>query len=420
MTTALLVAALLGQAQPSTQPQGQFVATRLEMGDRLKRLEAEWILHRDASRRMAAIPSINQAVQSFFGGQFREACAALDRATSTLTGIEDPTRALDVRVFPPAVQPGQEYTVRVSWAYPGKSDQSLTVDGKPFRPGETVEFKRTAPAANGRDQWLNIPLPLSVRGEKATRVALIPNFADRLEELEGADEPAVQAYEQLLRDGLRPDFETQVDFIRVLAEAEALRSGRLRLEQIRDVPLAIHQGVRMRARVPSGAKVVVIALHGAGGSENMFFETYGAGLAAKLAQERGWAFVAPRSGAQSVGAALSWLREVRKLKPERVFVMGHSMGGGIALQAAQSEITAKALFAPAAGRPPEKMATPTFLAVGEQEMAMLRRGAEALAEAWKGQPGFEFNRVNASEHLMIVADALPEAYKFLDRHAPSR
>ena len=39
---------------------------------------------------------------------------------------------------------------------------------------------------------------------------------------------------------------------------------------------------------------LVIALHGAGGSENMFFDAYGNGKIVDLCRKRGWLLVAPR------------------------------------------------------------------------------------------------------------------------------
>ncbi len=78
--------------------------------------------------------------------------------------------------------------------------------------------------------------------------------------------------------------------------------------QSHDVWLQLAKGrkrVPVRLRIPSdesaksGSKVampVLFLMHGAGGSENMFFETYGAGGAVQAALDRGWLVVAPRQG----------------------------------------------------------------------------------------------------------------------------
>ena len=54
----------------------------------------------------------------------------------------------------------------------------------------------------------------------------------------------------------------------------------------------------VRVQVPRDMKKgqsvpLVLALHGAGGSENMFFDGYGDGKVARLCAERGWLLAAP-------------------------------------------------------------------------------------------------------------------------------
>ncbi len=91
--------------------------------------------------------------------------------------------------------------------------------------------------------------------------------------------------------------------------------------------------------------------------------------------------------------------------------MGHSMGGGLALGSGALKPTALALFAPAAGSIPEDLAsTPVFLGVGKQEMAMLATSAQRLRPKVT-----EFREYSPCEHLMIVADGLPDAYRFFEK-----
>jgi predicted esterase len=156
---------------------------------------------------------------------------------------------------------------------------------------------------------------------------------------------------------------------------------------------------------------VVVALHGAGGSENLFFEGYGGGLAVEEAIRRGWVFLSPRATSSATADSLAWLKEVWGVEPKRVFVMGHSMGGGLALGTGSLKPTGLALFAPAAGAVPESLAkTPIFLAVGKQEMSMLLANAGRMREKVT-----EFKEYAPCEHLMIVADAVPDAYRFLEK-----
>ena len=150
----------------------------------------------------------------------------------------------------------------------------------------------------------------------------------------------------------------------------------------------------------------------------MFFESYGAGMAPKEAKKRGWIFMSPRSVNAAVPACLSWLREELGIKPRKVFVMGHSMGGGVALGGgtASAKPDALALFAPASGGviPATYKETPIFLAVGKQEMPMLRTSASRLGTEIAKRQKSVFKEYEQCEHLMIVADASADAFAFFD------
>lgn len=101
------------------------------------------------------------------------------------------------------------------------------------------------------------------------------------------------------------------------------------------------------------------------------------------------------------------------MKLGKVFLMGHSMGGGVVLGYGGAP-TAIAAFAPAARNiRPELASVPIFLAVGKQELGMLRSGAQSLSTA----KNVTFREYDPAEHLMIVPEAIDEAYQFFDKLA---
>jgi pimeloyl-ACP methyl ester carboxylesterase len=394
-------------------PAPDVVPDRLDLSDRLRRLDAAWIETREEERRERAIPSVTAAVASFFSGRFGLASQALDRAVAELEAREvSPLDATRLSLDPPAGPPGKPVRLRVDWLYTLESNEPISV-----KVGERVES-----VVPGYGAWITLPAPESEghvefalrhgRSERRVAYDAVERLNERLASLERTEGASREAA-LVVRGALTERFETRIPILDWIRTAEAIAEGGL--SAVEHVPAALRDGIPLRAFVPRAARdgtPVVVALHGAGGSENMFFDAYGNGLAVRLAQARGWIFLSPRSTPTAAGTALAWLREDRGLSPGPVFVIGHSMGGGHALASAQRP-AALALFAPAAGALPAGLKdVPIFLAVGQQELPMLRSGAERLA-ASLGPQG-EFRQYPRSEHLMIVADALPDAYRFFD------
>jgi predicted esterase len=108
----------------------------------------------------------------------------------------------------------------------------------------------------------------------------------------------------------------------------------------------------------SGAVPLVVALHGAGGDESMFFTGYGNGLLLRLARERGFAVVSPFTtvvaGSPLVFDALvdelvRCASAERPIDRSKVVVLGHSMGAAATWSLAGSRSTAIARTAMIAG-----------------------------------------------------------------------
>jgi len=94
------------------------------------------------------------------------------------------------------------------------------------------------------------------------------------------------------------------------------------------VPMRVYAPARLAAGAEPAA--LVIALHGAGGDEQMFMDAYGAGELKRLADERGFIAVSAQTGRGGtpagfdavVKAVSTWYA----IDPVRVYVVGHSMG----------------------------------------------------------------------------------------------
>lgn len=231
--------------------------------------------------------------------------------------------------------------------------------------------------------------------------------------------------------------ETDVPIARLLAEAEAMAACVERDEPWLDPTRAGDHWLRVpvgdalvpvRLLVPGGLddgepQPLVVGLHGAGGSESMFFEAYGDGLAPRLAAERGWLFVSARAGFLSLPPVVELVDALAARLPidrRRVALVGHSMG---AMHATRLLSDAAGRFAAAAllsgggpVRPSDPLETlPLWVGAGEQDFGLSasRKLAELLREA--GCERVELRVVPQVEHLAVVQAALPEVFAFLDR-----
>jgi len=170
---------------------------------------------------------------------------------------------------------------------------------------------------------------------------------------------------------------------------------------------------------------LIIALHGAGGDENMFMDGYGAGLIKKLAAERRAIVVTPRTdallgahSAETFDALLETIGLDYALDPKRLFVLGHSMGGmGTAalLVARGGKIAAAACLCGFSGFPEGVQGIPpTLIITGELDPISNPRRIEPLYEKARaaGYP-VEYRRVPNHGHTLTVAKILPDVISWL-------
>jgi predicted esterase len=173
---------------------------------------------------------------------------------------------------------------------------------------------------------------------------------------------------------------------------------------------------------------VLFLFHGAGGSENMFFETYGAGKTVQMGLDRGWLVVAPRQGL--MGLSLDSQQMLNALEPffnidrEQVYFLGHSMGAAQVIRQVQlNPELPRAAAAIGGGRPirdsAKISAVPWFVSAGELDFG--RAGAQSFHQSLKNANAADAVYVEYPdiEHMVIVQAALPKAFEFFDRVAKS-
>lgn len=455
--TALTLALLLAAA-------GRAQTSRYDVGIRFKAFEAAFAAHLDDdATRARCLPHLKEAVTAFFRLDLPAVARAIDSAT---LAARSPDAAppgerfaasldlrlerrlgdrhgrlgvvLDVCYDTDFERPRQELSLRLTLGG-GRTPLLATIGELPWR-GELslddvaegdhllhVEIADAGGVLLQRQQMLSVVenLDARLRRLRAIEAALEPKTTER-----ATLRAWVRWCVALTRS--RP-LETDHPGARLLADAEAMvaiidaggqrfdlaHSGDERLQVVTRsgvVPARLLLPDGMDAAEP---RPLVVALHGAGGSENLFFEGYGAGAAVAAARQRGWLLVAPRGGGPGqVDDLVDALAERYPIDRRRVFLLGHSMGGGQAVAAA---CRAPQRFAAAAvlgggGRvkpSPELAAVRFFVAAGSDDFGLA--AATNLRDALRqGGSSPVFRIYPRIEHLAIVQVALDDVFAFFD------
>jgi predicted esterase len=455
LATVLSLSALL--------PAQSLAESRHDLGLRLRRLERRFADAGAAPERAAASAAMQRAVGSFFAMNLAAASRALDEGLAALDrGLADPIarRLLSLAVRPSSrlIAAGTAVELRLGPAYeadewpvelqprfrvePGFGSfgrdampRTLTLSGATF--DEEGDHRLRVEAAAAEDAaWREIA---------TVQVAVVRDLEARLEALgraaAAARGPELEAgtldqLHRLLRGLARGEAaETDLPAARLLREAEELaratdeadrhygddRPGQFWLR----VPVGRRQ-LPVRIQVPARPdgdrepRPLVLALHGAGGSENLFFDGYGDGLIARLAAARGWYLVAPRAmPAGSAAALVEALAERFAIDRGQIHCVGHSMGAMTAVAAAQEHPGLFARVAARGGggrvRDPGSLADLPFLVgVGDRDFALGQ--ARALARSLEGGArSVELRVYPGIEHMLVVQVALPDVFAFFDR-----
>jgi predicted esterase len=182
-------------------------------------------------------------------------------------------------------------------------------------------------------------------------------------------------------------------------------------------PFLLHVPER---EAPQGGWPVVVAVHGAGGDERMFFGGYGAGAILDLADAHGLAIITPRAplATAALVALVDSVAARHPIDAERVALLGHSMGAGVVARAAMEmpqRFRGVVCLAGSCGSGAAAATGPPVLLVAGALDPLFRSDMlEAQAETMR-QSGrsVEFRRLDDEGHTLMVGVALPEAMRWL-------
>jgi len=471
-----LILGLVGLALVGTMPAAQsgqapsgpirFAEGRYELGRRTRALERAWMQCQDQERRAAAIPRVQTAVLAFFSGNTGAVAQALDETSATLSNQSleaadrwamalsvTPVRALlDMRetaceviintlyeVNAPrpdlvlALKVGRQATnIRLSAQTP--LPHRVRVSCEPLRQEVDTSLDIVVGTADvpARRSWR---IGLGRARDPDRRLAALQTAAAELTKTPPPDALAVDMATLSVRltmlKALRESApaETDVPGVHLLQDTEAM------VQQLRAKPststLAGRQGelflgvptakgvLPVRVLAAPEAPVVVVAFHGAGGSENMFFDSYGDGEIVRLCRARGWALICPRvtSPLDDYGHVIERLPALIAPKATHLFLVGHSLGAATTLFVATKYADRLTGIAPISGRAIGSLAPlkglPTFVSTGTKDFS--RPGSEQLAERLRAQGTPTTFKLYEAEHLLVVPDALPDIFAWMDK-----
>ena len=448
---------------------------RYELGLRLRDFERQLAACQEQPKRRAACRQLESAVSAFFKLDLPAVAEAIDQASWSLEGraptdSERFAHSLDLQLARRLVDPGSELVdARLAAAFRtwDAEDEPLWVDGLQLWIGlaeseaeplvvQTIDdlpMTVELPTANlpVGDHWLTwrVQRGAEVLCERQVGLSVAKDADLRLGDLqqkladsdrENLEGLTAQSLFKMVRGMTRRRAqETVLPGARLLDEAEqlvAMPEGQTYYDYNRrgEFWLRVPTGksrVSLRLLVPEGLAEdqpvpLVLALHGAGGSENLFFDGYGDGEIVRQCKQRGWLLVAPRAGPMSrndLGAIIEELARRYPVDQDRVFAVGHSMGAAMLTSAvAQSPERFRAVSAlggsgniRSAGQAQTAL-PPFFVAAGDRDFA--RQGAMSLHRNLQRRGADSTYRdYPDTEHLTIVQLALPDVFTFFDTHA---
>ncbi len=266
----------------------------------------------------------------------------------------------------------------------------------------------------------------------------------RLSELKPS-EPRIQAAVETCRAraNLLSDEPSELDSAQFLADPNALiASLEAEIEQLArnvdpyarkpgDIWRAFSQNgttVRMRffapsslAKEPDRPRPLIVAFHGAGGDENMFMDAYGAGKLKVLAEQRDFLLATPFTNSFLQNAELfdRLIEEISDdfaVDRDRIYVIGHSLGGGASsiLARQRSERIAAACCIAGGTFSSSGPLAPTLVYSGELDpinpSARFGKSVETAISA--GRP-IDYRKVADYGHTLTVGHVLDEAMTWL-------
>lgn len=323
-------------------------------------------------------------------------------------------------------------TARAWFAAPGK--YSLWIASDSFTRAQTGVVS-ALPGPSGQFTVVSSSLD-AAREANAARLDKLTAATPAMEQALAS----VKARNNLLTDKPDPDNTAQyvLDAVRlsseIASEISALEKGtnpftkrhgdywRVLKTDDREIPMRVYcpQALDLSKSVP-----LIVAFHGAGVDENAFMDAYGAGQLKTLADRHKFLLVTPLTYAFSGGTVggsfdtlLASIGDDYAIDEKRVYVLGHSMGGGVtaAVVAARgARIAAASPICGFRGLAPDAQDIPPMLIIAAEHdplAAPTAVGAAAEKAKAAGLP-VEYQLMPNQGHTLVVGEVMPGVIEWL-------
>lgn len=439
---------------------------RYELGKRTRALEVELEKPTTSEFRKKAMGEIAKSVQKFFTFNLREAARDLDNARFILEQKSNDNKiwAESLSITPDfrlidEVNPTLNVTVsnfyKVSQTSPngavirfslmptGKKLAEIAVKELPMTHGISLAkvkagdyFLRSEIIVNKEvlarnEQMISVSTKLNAR---------LKNLETKLNEVKTSDwqtETARENLKILLQLSQGKTLETDYQADKLLNQSEIFAKIETRFV-VKDNQLTLTIPLKngnqtSRILIPKNYDgkrelPMIIALHGAGGSENLFFDSYGNGKIVGLSEQRGWFLVAPRNfgfNADKLNEFIESLAKIYKIDRTKIFLIGHSMGSiqSLGLATLKPKTFAAVALISAGGAPKvseEMKSLPFFIGTGTADFSL--RGSQNLHKVLteSGVKRVDYKVYDDIEHLTAVQFSLNDAFKFFDEFSTKR
>ncbi|HBV66111.1 MAG TPA: hypothetical protein DEF45_24170 [Rhodopirellula sp.] len=480
LTSALTVSAIVAGLSLAVATETSAQNPRLELGRRLERFEHAWETA-STTQRVAAVPPLKTAVRSFFTLQLSEAGRQLDQAWLAVrkdAEVNELTKAMigsQLLASPLCAETGSNaLKIQLTSYYPTDTNPPVNTiasvkltqtTGEPL-----AETQLSISELEQGTSWQIEQIPegdhlLSVAIQNANSVFTLPSVTiSRITELnrrlQHLKDTAVAlktttrsqtatAFDVTIASTLRDEtrlienviegLPQEADFplLYRLKSCEAMLTIRseptdfanqwhgakevwLTLgKELRSVPTRIHLPQETDKPLP-----VLFVFHGAGGSENMFFETYGAGRVIDEAAKRNWIVISPRQGlfgmSLDISDMLDALDQFVPVDRKRIMLLGHSMGASQVIKQIRKNpaLPFAAVSLGGGGRMPSSDAKRSehvawYIGAGEQDFGL--GAAKQLKQSLEAsEVRNRFKVYKNVEHLVVVQAAIDDVFQFLD------